>query len=203
VAKFQILLRRELEKGKVDKRVQGHDRDVVDPPPLQAARRILIKESRNPGLAIDHVVVRDRESLVVEDEPRPLTRWSLDRDHRLAEPPDQILDRGRFQVGRLVEASGVDLEASARSDWPMPSRRYPRAAQDLILGDLDDVEPEVNEEEIRLLGDDLADDLVPVLELYDLGARQAGRGTRDEPDQSRGRRPAQPIAWSVNPSGIR
>ena len=179
VAEFQVFLGRELQQGEVDERIQGHDLDVLDPPPCQAVRHVLIEDRRDPGLPFDHVVVRHGVPVAVEDEARPLARRRLDRDDRLAVGLDQLLDRRRLQGpgGEEPGRVGVDRARGRRRRCGRLPRLPP--AHDLIPGNPEDVEADIDEEGLRLLGDDLAGDLMAFLELDDLG-RPPSLPRRDE-----------------------
>ncbi len=75
---------------------------------------------------------------------------------------------------------------------------------DLIAWNPDDVEPEVNVERARLLGNDFADDLVPVAEPDLLGCRlEPSREQRSDSDpQSRHGDRQEPAHWAQFPSSL-
>src|SRR5262249_24403737 len=106
VTRFQVSRERKLEEGQVDERIQCDNLHILHAAPTESSRNIDAQYDRNPALTLNHVIVGDRVTFLVDQEARTLAGWSLDRDDRLTELADQFLDWRWFEHTRGVKTRG-------------------------------------------------------------------------------------------------
>ena len=122
---FQIGRKRKLEQGQIDERIERDDLDVFDAAAAEPSRNVHVEDGRDPALTLDHVIVGDRVAVFVDQEARPLARWRLDRDDRLAKLADQLFDRRGLEHTGGVKTRAVFLERPAAGTGARGQSRSP------------------------------------------------------------------------------
>src|SRR5262245_39193742 len=107
MTRFQISRKRKLEQGQVDEWIQCDNLHVFNAAPTEPPRNVNVENHRNPSLTLNHMIVGDCVTFLVDQEARTLAGRGLDRDNRLTELADEFLDRRWFEHTRGVEARWV------------------------------------------------------------------------------------------------